>query len=370
MSVGSKPAQPAEYLFIDNARFISMFVIVMRHCALFEFNDSHLSLLERSIIEFRSFGIIIFFVNGGFLMADWLARAKSDVRAYWRTRVERVAKPWLIWAGAYTLVDLAKHFYLHRIVVAEVPEKLWQNVFAESYWFVPVLLFSLVIMLSLRRFWHSSAFGVLLMVLSGMHGVNQYTHWFPPGHTVAFFGYLFYLWLGIWMFQHFAAVVAWIHRVPWWLVLAALGVAGSLMIVEDQVLLGSGSITYYNALELSTQLYGLVVLLVLVKVPVRLVPAFIDVRRETYGIYLSHQLVASICRGAIDLILGLPESGETFFGGLRVLVQNPAARIAVWFGWFGLIYTLSLLLTKLLCRTRLAWIVGAKKRSNSVESSG
>ena len=96
----------SDYLFIDNARFVSLIAIVMRHCELSLFRDYHVSALENAITQIRSFGVLLFFINSGFLMAAWLARPNTSVEAYWRGRLTRVGQPWLIWAGAYQVIDV------------------------------------------------------------------------------------------------------------------------------------------------------------------------------------------------------------------------------------------------------------------------
>jgi len=294
-------------------------------------------------------------------MAGWLARPNSTSGAYWRNRLQRVAEPWFIWAAAYEIMALTIYFLRGGAQLSEVPYRIWANVFYQSYWFVPILFFSLAILLPLRRYWQSWWFGLLLLAPSLIYGVNQYYRWFAPSHTVAFFGYLFPLWLGVQLFQRSQTVQAWIDRIPWWLIFTLLCVAFAFMIGEDRVMSSFGFPDTYNALQISNQLYSFVVLAALIKLPVRLVPAFIDVRKESYGIYLSHQIVASIGRGVIDLAAGLHRSSESFFERLPGLIHNPFARIGLWFVWFGLIYTASLLITKALRRTPLAWIVGANE---------
>ncbi len=355
-------SQRNDYLFIDNARFVSMIAIVMRHCELSLFRDYHVSTLENAITQVRSFGVLLFFVNSAFLMAAWLARPNTGVQSYWRGRLNLVAKPWLIWATAYQVIGLVKFFSGDEGRVSGLPYQIWKNVFLDNYWFVPILFFSLAVILPLRRYWRSRWLGAVLLILSYFYGVNQYYQWFPPSHTTAVFGYLFYLWLGVQLFQHFTTERASVRRIPWWVVLMVLCFAISLMIVEDEISILRGFPNYYNALQISNQLYALVVLVVLIKLPatVRLMPSFIDVRKESYGIYLTHPIVGSVGRAAIDFAVGRSNSGKSFFTRLPEMVENPFARIGIWVLWFGVVYTVSLVITKALRRTTWAWTVGGK----------
>jgi hypothetical protein len=52
---------------------------------------------------------------------------------------------------------------------------------------------------------------------------------------------------------------------------------------------------------------------------------------DSYGIYLTHQIVGSLGRAAIDFaVVGLSGSGKSFFNRLPETVENPFARIAIW----------------------------------------
>jgi peptidoglycan/LPS O-acetylase OafA/YrhL len=358
--IESDGAGSVSYIFIDNVRFFSMIAIVMRHCERSLFSDLHVSSLERSITQFRGFGVLMFFVNSAFLMAAWLARPNSSIRTYWWGRLNRVGKPWLIWASVYQIIELTKFFVRQETNLSELTYQIWQNVFFDVYWFVPILLFSLAVFLPLRCLWRSWWFGLILFLLSLIYGVDQYSRWFPPSHTTAFFGYLFYLWLGVQLFEHFPKVQTWVWRIQWRLVLTILCLGFGLMIVENKVMLFFGFPNTYNALQISNQFYALVALIVLIKLNVKLVPSFMNVRKETYGIYLIHQIIGSVGRGGIDVAVGLPKSGASFFARLPEMIQNPFARIGVWVFWFGVVYTTSVLATKALRHTNWAWIVGEK----------
>jgi len=339
------------YLFIDNARFVSLIAIVMRHCQLSIFDDDHLSTLENGITQIRSFGVLLFFVNSAFLMAAWLARPNTSVRTYWRGRLDRVGKPWLIWASAFQVCELVIFFSDNEVKVSGLPHQIWHGVFGSNYWFVPILFFSFALILPLRRYWRSWSFGVALLMLSWFYGVNQYGQWVEPSHTTAFFGYLFYLWLGVRLFQNFTAVQAFVQSIPWWFVLLILCSTISLMIVEDQISISHGFPNHYNALQNSNQIYALVV---------RLARSCINVRKESYGIYLTHQIVAVVGRAGIDFAVGWSVSGESLFTRLPEVVKNPFARVGIWVLWFGFVYTVSLAITKALRHTAWAWTVGEK----------
>ena len=120
----------------------------------------------------------------------------------------------------------------------------------------------------------------------------------------------------------------------------------------------------------SNQLYALLVLVVLLKLRTRLVPGFLNVRKESYGIYLSHQAIASVGRGAVDLAAGLPQHGPALFDRVPDMVPGVAGRVLVWFLWCALVYAGSLLLTKAILRSPWAWLVGMKKNAQPPPAHG
>lgn len=348
------------YLFVDNARFLSILSIVLIHTDLF---SRKFTFLEGLIIQLRGFGVLTFFIISAFLMASKLSDQGSSRFTYWKNRLERLGKPWAVWLGIYVSLDVAKQLALGRFSPADLPSEVLFAIFYAAFWYVPMVLFSLAVLLVFRRYWDQLWFGAILLVISLIHGVNQYFRWFPHDHTVAFFGFLFYLWLGVQLYRNFGKVQAFIAKLPWAMLLGAGALAYGLAVAEAQLILRIGYLDAYNALKVSNQIYAMVVLAILIKLPVRLVPSFIQVRKESYGIYLTHLVVASLCMGFLDLMLWLltPDKSFTFFDRLVEVVTNPWERVGLWFAWFAVVYTLSLLLTKALRQTRLAWIVGAKE---------
>src|SRR5262245_42614254 len=95
-------------------------------------------------------------------------------------------------------------------------------------------------------------------------------------------------------------------------------------------------------------------------------PAWIDVRKDTYGIFLSHPIVASCTRGAIDLVTGLSRTQPSLFQRLPDLIHNPYARMSLVLLWFIFVYMLALLITKALRGTRFSWVVGVRERARGV----
>ncbi len=147
--------------------------------------------------------------------------------------------------------------------------------------------------------------------------------------------YLFPLWLGIQLFWHFHEVTNAVRRTAWSSILIVVAVTFGLTIAEDRIMERLGFPDSYNALQISNQFYACAFLILLIKLPVRLVPAFIDVRKDSYGIYLAHLVIVSIGLGVMHLFTGTTGLAKFGFG--------PLTRIALWFLWSAIIYFASLL---------------------------
>jgi membrane-bound acyltransferase YfiQ involved in biofilm formation len=356
-------ASRRQYLFVDNARFLSVIAIVIRHCELSLYDNSSGPLLESAITQFRTFGVQLFFVVTAFLMADWLEREKGGPRAYWLNRWRYVAVPWVLWAGAYVALDLAKLLALPGSVNTGIATEILRALFFQSYWYVPVLFFSTAVLLGLQRFWTSYGLGMAFLALSLMYGVNQYTEWLPTSHTVAVLGYLFSMWIGVNLYYNFDRVSAWARRRSWTMIVLLVLLGFSLTLAEDRIMESLGFVDTYNALQITNQIYAVAVLLALLKLDLCLVPALVDVRKDSYGIYLTHQILATLLRGAVNAAAGRDAAGQSLFVRLPGLLEDmPYVRIALWFMWSALVYCSSLGVTKLIRRTSLGWTVGVRTR--------
>jgi len=106
--------QPRDYGYIDNVRILSMLAIVLLHSGQVLFHSEATSSLERLILQFRTFGVPLLFVNSAFLMTDWLDRRSNDVGAYWKSRVYRIGMPWFFWLTAYMVFDSCKALLRHE----------------------------------------------------------------------------------------------------------------------------------------------------------------------------------------------------------------------------------------------------------------
>lgn len=334
---------PITFAFVDRIRFVAIALIVLGHAGLaigVELNDltADAPSLFYSLLKFD---IIAMYLVSGFLMGDAVNRS----RAYLRGRFERTAVPWLAWVAMISLPGAIALLW-QRAELRAYLDLLGTMTFQTSYWFIPNYLFGLAFMFLVLRFLPQGATGLILGGSSLVYGVNLYTEWFATGHTVAWFGFMVYLWLGAWARRHWPQLQARLRGVQWFHVLPVVVLSGLGVAAETAFLQSRGSLDAANALKLSNHLYSLSWCVLLVVLPWKLVPPFIDSRRESFGIYLSH-------------IVPLTVLGLIFRGlGLSGAEAAPWVQLVAWVATGAAGYLLSALLVKGLVRAGYGKVVG------------
>jgi membrane-bound acyltransferase YfiQ involved in biofilm formation len=347
-----------EYLFVDSVRFWSMIAIVGMHGQqVFE----PLGMLSPHPVQVLStplkFGTIAFFLISGFLLGDRLRTC--DPTTYLSRRVKRVFVPWMCWF----LLFFAMHLYaFHKsngipvtISLAEA-QIVWGRIFYclvdTAYWFVPNLLLGLCVLLVFRKSIYSLWLGAGLLAIDLFYVVNIYEEWMPSRHTEAFLGFVFYLWLGSYVSGHLERLKSWLSGVSMYALVAMTALAALLAYGEAQILFHRRSLDPLNTLRLSNQVFSVLVVLLLVKIGGKTWPRFVDVRRETFGIYLCHTIVLG---GAIHLA---SKMAGTLAGSWWLTTHFGLVLVSLVAG--GGTYGVSLGITKVLAGWRwTGWLVGA-----------
>ncbi len=355
--------EPAlDHLFANNVRFLSMAAVVFIHCIAWisriAGNDST-AMFERGLRQPVSFDVIGFFLVSGFLMEEQLTRRRP--MEYLKRRFHRVLTPWLFWFSLFCSILLISdvilgrfglHAWMHNAFV--IAHRVFDGLFSSIYWFVPNLMISLCILLLCRRFMFNLRLGCILMGISLFYGLDVHAQWFPIGnHTQALFGFVFYLWLGAWASRNFTAIQAWIARTSTSALMMLVVLAGSAAFLESNMLAASGSHNPMNTLRICNQVYAVVLVLLIFKLRRPAWPRFIDVRANTFGIYLIHPILLLLLGHVVN---------RTMFGPIVHLPRASLAATLLFLSLccFVLLYGCSLALTKwLLGRPGLRWMVGA-----------
>jgi peptidoglycan/LPS O-acetylase OafA/YrhL len=295
---GQAAGTDANHLFANNVRFLSMAAIIAGHTvpmyAVFR-HPNALPLVLTCLVQLFKFGTIGFFLISGFLFGERIDQYTP--LQYYARRLKNVFLPWLVWylcyCGLRIAVDVVQQrfsFHSSDAFGYLYTDLVQIGLLSSTYWFVPNLLIALAILLVFRRVLRDKRIGAAFAVASLVYAANIYGHWFPVQHSRAFFGFVFYLWLGAWGSWHFATVEKWLARVPVAVMLGVVVLAHGLAMGEAQLLVSLHSVDPVNTLRITNQIYSIVAVLAIMKLKHPAWPRFVDVRAHTFGLYLIHPI--------------------------------------------------------------------------------
>lgn len=351
-----------DHIFANNIRFISMAAIVAIHCLAWYGMPLHRPVPHwtRFAVQPFKFGTIAFFLVSGFLFGE--RRHAYSAFAYFRRRLRNVFLPWAVWLLIFCLLRVAADLLHGRLTEFSLVDWAYylrnsgtEALLDTAFWFVPNLLIALAVLLLLRRWMDDLRLGAALGLVSLLYGVNIYGHWVPVQHSRAVFGFVFYLWLGVWAAQNVDTFQRWIRRIPTAALCGAAVALFAASLGETVFLSHIGSDDPSNTLRITNQLYSIAVTLCLFRIRHAVWPRFMDVRANTYGLYLTHMIAllpaCTIVRETI-VRLTLPEFWETAPGAV---ILSGSMFLLTYFG--------SLLLVRLmLLHPALRWTVGLPQK--------
>jgi fucose 4-O-acetylase-like acetyltransferase len=351
------------YAFADAVRFVAMCAIIFQHSFLVDRNL--LAASSSSLFFFYALkivakiGSISFFVVSGFLLSDALTRYSSE--EYLQKRVKNIAKPYILFICFYLLLHAAGAFFGQQKIdsLAKLPLFLGDSIvtilFFTSYWFIFNYFISVLILLSLRKYLYSPILGAILLVFTLVYAVNVHVEWFLPHHTIAFFGFTFFLWLGANLKPHEARFWPWVYGTPYWKLIVITLIALAADLYETYYLIGKGATIADSSLKVTNIIYALCVLVLLCKVSKVMTFRWLNPRQETYPLYLVHPIFLKVINYAV-----LP-----LFPALSSLVVIKRPDQVTWYYiliyqvvWFFAIYGMSLLAVKFVLKTRFKWVFG------------
>ncbi len=255
--------------------------------------------------------------------------------------------------SALTACTLGHIFSLQAVPV--LLHEAVQTLFTSAFWFVPNLLLALSILLLFRRWLRDMRFGAVLLAFNLFYVVNIYARWLPSGHSQAFLGFVFHLWLGAYVSVHFSRLNRWIATVPTSLLSGLTLLAGLLAFGEARLLAHLHSHDPMNTLRLTNQIFSVAVVLLLLKLPRLTSPSFVHVRRHTFGLYLSHTIILRFV-----LIVAVREIRPSWRSSF---LFSHLGLVGLWVVATAITYSISLLLVKAIDTIpSLQWTIGSESR--------
>lgn len=350
-------AVPAKknFAFIDAIRCLAMIGIVMEHSV---YNGTYIfdgfppkHILYICLIQLSKFGTIAFFVLAGFLLGDKFTSYSSW--QYFKRRIANTFLPWLIWS-LILLVSLLTQLYVISLKSGEIfeflPEltsKIKIVYLYTNYWFIINFMFCIAILLCFKKHLYSLWLGALLFVFSLIYSINVYFEWFIPSHTIAIFGFIFYLWLGAICNHYWDQLENFFHKTAIIVFVFLFLITFIWAVFDTTQLMGAKSVDPYNTLRLSNIFYSIATLGLLFKIRNFNFTKLVKPRKTTFGIYLIHYIL---------IVSLLPEIFRPFH---LIPFQEMSIPFMLFYVFirFSIVYGLSLTIIWLLNKTKLRWIV-------------
>lgn len=341
--------------FVDTIRCIAMIGIVMEHCV---YNGTYIfdgfppkHILYMSLIQFPKFGTIAFFILAGFLLGDKFTNYSSW--QYFKRRLNTVFLPWLIWSMVFLVAILIQQYIaLNKTGDFHIWDQLKSKVeliyLYTNYWFMINFLFCIGILLCLKKYLYSFWLGAVFLILSLIYSANIYFTWFLPSHTIAIFGFIFYLWLGAMLNRYWEKVNVFTSKVPNVIFFSFFVISFFIAVFEIKYLVTIKSVDPYNTLRISNIIYSLICIFVLFKVREFTFVKHLKPSETTFGVYLIHYiLVANL----------LPEIFRPFH---LAPIQNMSVAAMILFVLFRLIivYGTTMAIIFAINKTKFRWLIG------------
>ncbi|WP_316798856.1 acyltransferase [Pedobacter frigidisoli] len=345
--------------FVDTIRCISMIGIVFEHASVFygvTYSGKMDTFIEVSVMQFFKFGTIAFFLIGGFLINHKFQEYTPG--QYLKNRFKNTIKPWLFWIMIFVLLDFVDRYVAYskggddRIIVdflGYAGDRLVNTLFFTSYWFILNFLICISLLLIFKKYLYSIWFGLVLGLLTLFYSFNLYYHWILTQHSTAIFGFVFYLWLGVFMNRYYDQVMLFVKRSRWTLVILLVLATFFFADWEAAYLLKADHSDPFNTLRVSNILYSLAAFFLLLKIGnIKWLQEKLEPRKTTFGIYLIHAVVIERLFPLIFMPMHLDPK-------LYGVWTNTCFSIVK----FSIAYFVTLALVKLILKTKMRKFVGS-----------
>lgn len=304
-------------------------------------------------IQFVKFGTISFFLLAGFLIGDKFGDYSAT--EYLKRRFNNTFKPWIIWSLTFVVVIVMNKLYgewrgdhdykgWHEWII-----NAFKTVYLYSaYWFIINFLICISILLIFKKQLYSIRLGLALLVLTLFYSINVYFEWIEPLHTMALFGFVFFLWLGAQMHKHWAAIEDRVRKIPMYVFVLMTIITFLVAIFEIDHLFDIKSEEPFNSLRLSNLLYSMAFFFLLVKMKNLNFLLKLKPRETTYGIYLIHYILVYLLLPELERHVTLPHLDQ----------MSPGLLFVYQMYRFLTAYIITYLLVIGLNKTRLKWLIG------------
>jgi hypothetical protein len=344
----------AVYPFVDLVRFIATIGIVFIHTEApspgqnFEAFLHHVHHVEYYLLlrQIFKFSTICYFLIAGFLLAD--KTLDTNPFKYYLRRLNIIAKPYLLALLIFItiLVITTMHTFQSQYVFSVIKFAA----FYTPFWYVPNYLLCLLIIVGFYKYASSLYFGGLLFLITLSYSYfDVYSATHTGSHTTALFGFVFYMWLGVYIKK--SNLVEKIKQISPVITGAILLLLFVLCNLETHYLFyHTHTHDSLNTLRISNQLYSVAFFVFIISLCTKK-PNFgiFNPRKETYGIYLYHSFF-------FFFVIPYTEAWISPMFNINLVSYNIYHLLALTFINFIICYLASTAFVKLLLRFKLAYL--------------
>ena len=309
-------------------RLISMLFIVWAHCLLgwenVRFVQPGFQFLQALILETGKLGTISFFVISGYFLSDRLY--KYNVPGYLKHRFFTLILPWIIFLFLYVFIELFEVYPIKLIFSWNIGYTIHLSmvlarsfIFYSAYWFLPMSLLSIVVLIICRNYVKKLWFIALLIVMTLFYCVNLYYKWVPANHTKSVMGYTFFIWLGVAVKNNEIKIRDYLARISWNMIIPLLFVLLCIACYEAMGLMKRDSGDPFSTIRFSNIIVSILLFFALLKTERLNWLNFLNPRTYVFGIYLTHCIVFSQLRIIINHLV--PNQIDINHIGISLLLQ-------------------------------------------------
>lgn len=335
---------------IVRLRSLAIISVIFVHSYPFDVDKADFLLL--ACLDLLKFGTISFFIASGYLLGGDKYKNFDD---FFKARFKTVFVPWLIWIFIYTAIVIGREWIQNRDIFFW--QMLYRHLFHTSYWFVINFFCAAWVYSKTSKSISSRSQFAIFLVFSVFYAVNVHLRWVMSSHTMAVFGYVVFIHLGVFACRYESCIRKYILK--WRNLLFALTVIFAIVSVfESFVLFKNGSGDVVNTLRISNQIYSSLIAMVLLFASTPMLPTWLSERSMTFSLYLIHPVVmlfVSIAKGRVISLI-FPNALDLLKPDGQYFVFS---QYMSWIVTFLVVYILSVALVILMKKLGFSYLIGS-----------
>jgi hypothetical protein len=241
-------------------------------------------------------GTINFFLISGYFLSKKISG--FSIVDYLKYRLPTIILPWLIFLIVLAAIQVLDVYSFHQILTGNTLQILKYTlqllngyIFHAAYWYIPVSILSALVLILCKKYINKTGFGFILLGFTLFYSINLYYNWVSALHTKAFLGYVFFLWLGVQLYQHKEKFEPILNKIQWKVLIPLFLLAFTVACFEAEILSKEHSKDSFSSIRITNLIVCLLFFLAVLKSNRLTVLKHLNPRQNVFGIYLVHCIV-------------------------------------------------------------------------------